>query len=53
MKKDNDSNSYELERKQGESYRSVRGEYIRVMKELHQVVGDAQEFPFPEVRKKD
>ncbi len=53
MKKDGDENSNELERKQGESYRSVRGEYIRVMKELHQVVGDAQEFPFPEVRKKD
>lgn len=53
MKKDNDSNSYELERKQGESYRSVRREYIRVMQELHQMVGDAQELHFPEVPKKD
>ncbi len=53
MKKDIDNDSNELERKQGESYRSVRREYIRVMQELHQVVGDAQEFNFPEVRKKD
>lgn len=53
LKEDNDDNSNNLEHKQGESYRSVRREYIRVMQELHQVVGDAGEFPFPEVRKKD
>lgn len=53
LKKDGDANSNELERKQEESYRSVRREYLRVMQELDQVVGDAHEFPFPEVRKKD
>lgn len=53
VKKDSDQNSNELERKQAESYRSVRREYVRIMEELHQVVGDAREFPFPEVRKKD
>ncbi len=53
MKKDGDENSNELERKQGENYRSVRRDYIHLMQELHQVIGDAGEFPFPEFRKRD
>lgn len=42
-----------LMQKQAEAYRSARSEYSRVLRELNQAAGDADEFPLPEAPKKD